>query len=244
MYQEKTIWIIGANSSIAHSFLQKYGNEFRTIILCGRRINTLNRIKEKYHLNNSELFTLDICSSENIENLVAHAPTPDIVINFVGFSKFANKKEDESFINIEKTFKTNAIGVIELFELIAKKMKSNCKKGIIINLGSIASQRGKYSNRFYSASKAAIRNYLQGLSQNYHSSHIVIVELELGRVKTKMLKNAGKSMFFASNCSAIADLIYSSIAIKKSKTIYQPGWFVISKLFCIIPNSVYNNLSF
>ena len=243
MFQNKTIWVIGATGDIAKAFLKRYHQYFGTLVLAGRNMKHIKAFCTKYSINDALVLPIDLCSKDSICAFISSAPKPDIVINFSGHLKYHGKTEDISMMNIEQTFQTNTVGTICLLEYAAAVMKEN-NSGTILTLSSCAGDRGKASNRIYSASKAAMNNYLQGLTQKYNKYGVNIINIKIGAVKTKMMRESKKSNFFAAEKEQTAGFIFEILCNGHSKTVYQPYWSTIMRVYRAIPTVLYNKLKF
>lgn len=240
MYHNKTLWVIGAGSDIALAFLKSYAPRFEKVVLASNHTNRIQVLSKKHHINNAQILKLDLCSSKSIYTFVHSAPAPDYVVCFSGHLIYNADEENVSPQNISKTFAINATGVITLLENAIPRMKSG---GSIIVLTSCAGVRGKASNRVYSASKAAMSTYLQGLSQK--CNNICIIDLKLGRVRTKMLKKSPrKTNFFSMSSKKCADLIFELLGADESIVYYQPSWHAPILLFNAIPKRLYDKFRF
>src|SRR5674536_231192 len=88
-----------------------------------------------------------------------------------------------------------------------------------VGISSIAALRGQRSAPAYSASKAFVCNYLEGLRHSAIKSRkpIFITDVQPGFVKTPMSR--GNNLFWISTAEKAASQIYDAI-VKKKKHVY------------------------
>jgi short-subunit dehydrogenase len=95
----------------------------------------------------------------------------------------------------------------------------NNKKGIIATVSSLADNRGYSKSGFYSASKAALSIFAEGLSVDLKSFGIKVITIKPGFVKTPMTDQNKFKMPLIMPAEKSADYIISGI--EKEKSIIQ-----------------------
>ncbi len=246
MNKNKTVWIIGSNSDIAKAFVKKYHSYFGTVVLASRDYPKVREFKSLLDGENILDFELDISDEISINRFVEAAPVPDEVIFFAGHIKYCGENEDTSAENIIRTYRTNVEGYSILIEKIYKIFAER-KSGTIAALSSCAGDRGKSSNRIYSASKAALSVYLEGFMQAAEKDNIKTVIIKLGRANTKMLDNAASEIkkTFSCSCEHAADFIWRAVNKNKSHIYYYKKiWKPIMIIYKAIPLRLYNKIDF
>ena len=244
--KNKTVWIIGSNSDIAKVFVEKYHSCFETVVLASRDYNKINAFSSSIDKNKLLTFELDISDEASVNRFIDIAPAPDVVIMCAGHIKYCAENEDTSAENIIKTYRTNVEGysvfIEKLYKILAEK-----KDGTIVALSSCAGERGKASNRIYSASKSALSTYLEGFMQMAEKYNIKTIIVKLGRVDTKMLGKVSSEFKKSFSCSGeqAADFIFKIIEKNKSNIYYYPRiWKPLTTVYKIIPLKIYNKIDF
>lgn len=188
--------ITGASSGIGFSLVQKFASlEGVNVFAIARREEKLKELNEvcrekfsksisilKFDLSSKDYSSLDQFLNEN------HF---DVLINNAGHLtnlKF-EELEDKDW---EDAFKVNVIGPAKLIRALLPRMGGE-KHTHIINIGSMGGFQG--SSKFpgltaYSASKAAIHNLTETLSEEFKDRNISVNCLALGAVQTEMLSAA------------------------------------------------------
>lgn len=244
MFRDKSLWIIGANSDIAVSFIKKHGKCFGKLILTSRQPEKMLYIAKAAGCDNAESFFLDLSDRQSIENFIANAPTPFGILFFAGRIEYSSESECNSIDNIIDTVTVNYTGPMIILENATEKMHKG-KSGFVALVSSAGDVRGKYSNRFYVSSKRAVSTYLEGLMQKNEKHNVKTMVFKLGHVDTKMLKKITeyRTPIFVTTVEKSADYIFKTIQKNKSTvTYYRRIWKIISKIYSLIPLSFYKNL--
>ena len=165
-----TIFISGGSAGIGLAIAKKLSDAGNQIIINGRNEARLqNALKE---LDNAVAIAGDLSvEADRIrisEELKTNHPNLNIIINNAG-SAFMNDLSNSENNSAEKAYQeinTNYISVIHFTSLVLPELLKQ-EDSAIINISSIAVFR---SNKFlptYSASKAALHSYTQGLRDTF-----------------------------------------------------------------------------
>lgn len=155
------------------------------------------------NLYHHQINVLDKNFSSELENI----PDIELCIYCVGIGEsidFKRLKEIE-------IFQVNLIGLINTIEKIIPKFISK-KEGHFIGISSIADCLINSGAPSYSSSKAAVTSYLRSLSMNLKSKGVIVTNIRLGFVDTKMAKAKNKP--FIMTPEKAADLILSTLKSK------------------------------
>lgn len=243
MLKDKTLWLIGANSDIALSFINKHGSSFSHLVLASRNTEALTEAAQKSKLKNISVHYIDLTDKSSIDDFMEKNPTPFGVIFFSGHIDYNGKYENNSDSNISETVMANYLGPVFMIEKLSSEMQKR-ESGFIALLSSAGEVRGKYSNRFYVSSKKAVTTYLEGIMQRNEKHSVKTVIIKLGHTDTKMLKKLGDSRkpVFVAKADAAADFLFDCIKKQKSAVkYYRPVWKWIALAYRLLPLSFYNH---
>lgn len=126
----------------------------------------------------------------------------------------------------ERMMEVNVIGAIRLLEHAAEYMVA-AGRGRLAVIGSVAADRGRKGYPAYSASKAAIETYLEGLRHRLHGTGVGVSTVKPGFVRTKMLVG-GHGVVPAFPPSQEPDAAARSIVRgldRGREVFYVPGWW-------------------
>jgi short-subunit dehydrogenase len=237
--------IIGATSGIGRELAIQFAKDNCTVGITGRRNEFLEEIKQMFP---DRIFTecFDVTGTENIqhvENLIDQTNGMDLLIYNAGYGEPGETLDWE----IEKqTVGINVNGFIEIvnyaFNYFVKQ-----KHGHIAATSSIASVRGNSFAPAYSASKAFMSIYMEGLAikiqrikkQNPNCS-IYTTDIQPGFIKTKMAK--GNGQFWVAPVDKAVKQIYKAIKNKKRRVYITRRWALIAWLMKWIPYWIYKRI--
>lgn len=167
-FNKKTVLVTGAASGIgrgtARAFLEKGAN----VAAIDINEKGLQSFLTEYHADADRILTIaiDITDSKEVDRAVAEvikwSGQIDVLVNSAGIYKQAMLVDmtDEFW---ETTQKINMNGTFYCCRSVAREMIKK-KSGRIINLSSIAGQRGSISNSHYSATKRAIEGFSRSIA--------------------------------------------------------------------------------
>lgn len=168
-----TVFISGGSAGIGLAIAKKLTASGNKVIINGRDEKRLqNALKE---LDNAVALQGDLSiESERIriaKELEEKFPDVNIIINNAG-AAFMNDLSDSSNNAAEKAYQemnTNYISVIHFTSLLLPQLLQQ-KDAAIVNVSSIAVYRGNKYLPTYSASKAALHSYTQGLRETFEDN--------------------------------------------------------------------------
>ena len=239
-----SLCIVGANSDIAKQFVINYGNLFHSVTLASRNTSSLELFRKQNKLDNCVVSSLDITDTNSLTGFFQSTPCPEVLIFCAGHIRYGETSELNCAENIEATCRINFECAVKVLEHFTALMSEE-KKGRIIVLSSAADARGKYSNRIYSASKAALTVYTEGLMQKYSCSPVISL-VKPGRVRTKMLSEFPlENPAFVCSAGRVSGFIHKLLKKRSSGIYYCPFfWKFICVTVKMIPQKIYGKIHF
>ncbi len=236
----KKIIIIGATSGIGKEMALQYAAKGCIVGVTGRRNELLNKLKEKFP---SQIFTecFDVRDEKNIfhlQQLINAMNGVDIFIYNAGYGEPSETLNPE----IEKrVYETNVKGFVDLTSFMFNYFIRQ-GHGHIAATSSIASVKGLSLAPGYSASKAFISNYMEGLHMKAKKlkTRIFITDIQPGFIKTKVAKN---KQFWAASPQKAARQIIAAIEAKKWRVYITKRWWLIAQLIRLVPSSIYHRFA-
>ncbi len=212
-----TVFISGGSAGIGLAIARKLSDTGNRIIINGRNKERLqNALKE---LDNAVAIQGDLSvESERIRianELTSKYPDVNIIVNNAG-AAFMNDLSDTDNNVTEKAYQeinTNYISVIDFTSLVLPQLLQQ-KDAAIVNISSIAVYRGNKFLPTYSASKAALHSYTQGLRDTFaENEQLNVYEVYPPLVNTEFSAEIGGANGIPP--SEVADELY--IALKKNQ---------------------------
>ena len=232
--------VVGASSGIGREIVCKYAEKGWKVGITGRRENLLKELKEKYP---GQIITavFDVMGNENIPHidyLIDQLGGLDLLIYNSGYGELSKELNWETE-NI--TTKTNVNGFVEIVSYTFNYFVRQ-GYGQIALTSSIAALRGNSWAPSYSASKAFMSNYAEGLNikASKLKKNIVITDIKPGFINTKMAKGNGR-FWVAPPAKAVKQII-KGIEARKRVVYITKRWWLIAQLMKIIPYSIYKRL--
>ncbi len=231
--------IIGATSGIGKGLAEVLLLEGYTVGLAGRRIDLLHNLKEKYK-DRIFLKQIDVTKIEqamtNLNSMITEMTGADIIVISSGVG-FINKDLDWS--QEKETIDVNVSGFAAMANVAMQHfiLKGS---GVLVGISSLSGIRGSSVAPAYSASKAFVSNYLEGMRKKASQLHlsITVTEIQPGYVDTAMAKGEGK--FWVATPRKAAEQIYDAVKRKKKHAYVTKRWRLIAWLLKIMPDFLHN----
>jgi short-subunit dehydrogenase len=242
----KNVIIVGATSGIGRALAKIYVEEGYRVGITGRRRELLDEMEKQ---NPGQVVTecFDVKGSDtivHIESLIKKLGGLDILVYNSGYGDPSLTLDWE----LDKaTYETNVKGFIEIvhytFNYFVKQ-----GHGQIAATSSIGSIRGNSWAPAYSASKAFMSVYMEGLHMkakkmartNKLQGQIAITDIQPGFVNTKMAK--GNGQFWVAPVEKVARQIFLAIQKKKWRAHVTRRWWLIAQLMKWAPGWLYHRV--
>ena len=225
----KSVVITGASSGIGAALAHEFASRGYNIALCARRIEKLeslkNTLSEKYSnitvissaLDVNELDTVSVVLSEIKQTF----GTVDIVIANAGITSV--RRTGSGDLSVDKNIlQTNLFGAIATVDAAVSIFREQ-GFGQIVGMSSFSAFRGIPGSAAYSASKAALTNYLQAVgTELYRKKDIKVTAIHPGFIRTEIDENIEKFPFVIDADKAAKTM---ANAIEKGKSdVVVPSW--------------------
>ena len=242
------IFITGATSAIAQAWARVKAQQGAGFYLVGRDAEKLQAVKNDLMARGArevQLHTADLALPQDYDNLVAqlyaHWPRVDIAL-FAQGSMPEQRALEKCVSDVRPMFELNAMSYILPATLVAERM-AQAGSGSVLLISSPAGDRGRQSNYFYGASKAAVTVFAGGLRNHVAKSGVQVLTIKPGFVDTPMTAAMDKSGPLWATTEQIAACIEHGLQ-KKKDVVYAPWfWQYIMLVIRHIPEKVFKRLS-
>lgn len=205
----------------------------------GRRTDLLARLREEL-AGPCVIKTVDVSQPELamplLRELIEELGDVElfVVSAGTGFENPALAWEPES-----DTIRTNVLGFAAMVNVAVEHLEAR-GSGHLVGISSIAALRGSAVAPAYSASKAFVSNYLDGVRVRFQKSKlpVVVTDVQPGFVDTRM---AGGDLWMASPQKA-ARQIAAAIRRRKRHLYVTRRWRLIAWLLRWVPDALYSRL--
>lgn len=189
----KIVLITGASAGIGEACAKIFYQNGNHVILCGRRIDRLNKVKDELEKQANKYKVLavevDVSSVDSIKKMVSNLPEDmkgiDILVNNAGLALGTDLIADiDSGKDLDAVMDTNIKGVFRVTrEFLPGMIKRN--SGHIFNVSSIAGSMFYQNGGMYCASKAAVNAFSDILRKEVVATKIRVTNVCPGLVETE-----------------------------------------------------------
>jgi short-subunit dehydrogenase len=237
----KKVIIIGATSGIGRGLAKLYAADNYLVGATGRREELLLSLQAEFP---KKIITacFDVTGNDTVvqlQSLIDKLGGLDLLLYNSGYGEPSETLD----WNIDKqTVDINVNGFIAIVNFTFNYFAQQ-GHGQIAATSSIAVIRGNSWAPAYSASKAFISTYCEGLSMKVYKmkANIIITDIQPGFIKTKMAK--GNGQFWVAPVDKAVAQIFSAIQHKKRKVYITKRWWLIAKLMRLMPYWLYKRIS-
>lgn len=242
------IFIAGATSAIAQAWARLRAVQGDNFYLIGRDNTKLEIVKQDLLARGARSVycrALDLAQAQDygalVEQVYTHWPQVDIAL-FAQGSMPEQRALEKDVTALRPMFELNAMSYMQPATLIAGRM-AQTKTGSLVLISSPAGDRGRQSNYFYGASKAAVTVFSAGLRNHMAKNGVQVLTMKPGFVDTPMTAAMEKSGPLWAMPEQIAFCIENGI--RKNKDVVYAPWFwqYIMLIIRYIPEFVFKRLS-
>lgn len=206
----KTILITGATSGIGESCARKFAATGNNLILNGRNIEKLERLKRELQAEGVEVLLLPFdvrdrqAMREALGSLDGKWQAIDVLVNNAGLVIGMDKEYEGSLDEWDVVIDTNIKALLAMTRLVVPGMIAR-GRGHIINIGSIAGDAAYAGGSVYCATKAAVKALSDGLRIDLVDTPLRVTNIKPGMVETNF------SVVRFRGDQAKADAVYKGI---------------------------------
>ena len=237
----KKIIIIGSSSGLGKELAIIYAQQDHKVAITGRRQDLLEELRMNYP-NNIIISAFDVTAGNNqqqINSLIQKLGGLDLLIYSAGYGDPSLELIPETE---QMTTLTNVNGFVEIVGYAFNYFVQQ-GNGHIVLISSISALRGNSWTPAYSASKAFISNYAEGLSIKARKlkKNISITDIKPGFIATKMAK--GNKQFWVAPVHKAALQIAKAIEKKKRVAYVSKRWWLVAQVMKWLPYSIYKRMA-
>lgn len=187
----KRALITGATSGIGEALAHLLAQKGYALILTGRNIEKLHTVAKE--LQAEEAIAADLQKREERHKLVAliRSKMPELVINNAGFGLYG----DLMSLSVEEQLsilEVNATAALELTLEAARALIQAGKRGVILNVSSVAGEYPCPGMSVYGATKAFLTSFSEALHTEAAPKGVSVLVSCPGMVKSDFAARASK----------------------------------------------------
>ena len=193
-FQNKVVWITGASSGIGEAIAMAFAREGAKLVLTARRIEELDRVKQRTGLPDSSVLILPLDVTEfdmapdAAARIIAKFQRIDIMVHNAGVSQRSYIKDTDLDV-YRKLMDVNFYSTVALTKAVLPYMISQ-QSGHFVVISSVAGKIGTIMRSGYNASKHALHGFYDSLRAESYNDNIKVTTVCPGYIKTNVSLNA------------------------------------------------------
>lgn len=239
----QTVLIVGASrgigAALAHEFAAR-GLQLGLLARSQAQLDALAADLRQAHGVRVETASLDVADRDAVapvlEALMARFGTVDIVVANAGVLGW-RKAGDGNVAEDRRIIETNLLGAIAVIDAAVAQFKRQ-GRGQVVGISSISAYRGIPGSGAYSASKAALTNYLEALRLELAGKGIDVTVVHPGFVKTDIGPNMDKYPFAAEPAKVAKEIADGIARRRKNLIVPRFPWSLVLPALKLLPDSV------
>jgi short-subunit dehydrogenase len=245
--KDSLVLITGSTAGIGRSLVHLFAQKKFKLIITGRNQTELQVLYEEFRENIVHSIVADLSNEKEVKVVVdlIHQYCPDIIINNAGFGLYG---EALSYLTSQQKniVDVNINAVLELTLEGARSLISHKKRGVILNVSSAIAFQVAPMMTVYSASKAFINQFSQGLDEELRAQGVRILVACPGMVKTDFSQRAGmnrsKKQVAVMSSEFVAQAIWKQIESLTPLTIINWKYRLLTWFSYLLPKHFVTSL--
>ena len=242
----KSILITGASTGIGRALAFEFSRRGYALGLCSRRLELLELMRDELSRETKIVIAkLDVVEFKRVQEVLSRMAEElggvKIVIANAGVAERSHPGEGTFYLD-RNVIEINLLGAIATIDAGTDILKKE-GGGQIVGISSVAGFRGLSSTPAYSASKAALSTYMEGIRNKLKEHKIVVTVLNPGFIDTPINTHRKSRPFVISaekGARLMADMIEKKIW---SSAVPVWPWSFITKIMCLVPERLWSKIN-
>ena len=236
------VFVTGASSGLGQALARYYAQSGATLGLVARGGSALEELARELQVP-SVRYAIDVrdclAMQSAASDFIARFGCPDIVIASAGVSCGNLTEYAEDSQTFQTILDINVMGTVNTFQPFIVAMR-DIRHGALVGIGSVAGIRGLPGASAYSASKAALMVYLEGLRVELAGTGIHVTTACPGYIKTAMTAVNPYPMPFILSAETAARKIANAITHKRRLIVLPWQMAIVASVLKHLPDWVYD----
>jgi short-subunit dehydrogenase len=238
------VFITGASGGIGRALSLRLARDGAHIALAARRAERLEDLAREIRAAGSEasVHVVDVRDVEDLTRTIRAADDAvgglDLVIANAGIGthRFSGKL---SWADCEPTLRVNVDGAVATLVALMDRMVER-RRGHLVGISSLAQYRGLPKSAVYSASKAFLSTFLEGLRVDLRTAGIAVTDVRPGFVRTEMTEKNTHPMPFILDAPEAAEIIARGVAAKAPVVAFPWQLATVVRSASVLPPAIYD----
>ena len=241
----RRIFLTGASSGIGAALARHYAAEGVVLGLLGRRRDALEAVARacagEVHIHVADVADAAAMQDAAARFMAEAGGVPDLVIASAGVSVGTLTEHAEDAAAFARVMQTNVLGMVHTFQPFVAPMRE-AGAGTLAGIASVAGVRGLPGAGAYSASKAAVRRYLESLRVELHGSGVRVVTISPGYIETPMTAINPYPMPFLLPADEAAARMARAIGAGRRHVVIPWQMGLVARALDWLPDGLYDRL--
>ena len=183
----QTVLITGATSGFGAAAVKRFAKAGWRVIATGRRAERLQPLVEQFGAERVHATAFDIRDEAALEAALSALPEGfrdiDVLINNAGLALGTAPAQSASLQDWRTMIDTNITALVTLTHRLLPTLVE--RKGVIINMSSIAASYPYPGGNTYGGTKAFVKQFSLGLRSDLHGTGVRVTSIEPGMAETE-----------------------------------------------------------
>lgn len=243
----RTAFITGASSGIGAALATRLAAHGVEVALAARRAPELEALAAEISRagGRARVFVLDVSDPAAVERTLHAADDAlggiDLVVANagVGQQRWAGKL---TFADCAPTIDVNVTGAVATLVALLPRMVER-GRGHLCGISSLAQYRGMPRSAAYSASKAFLSTFLEGLRVDLRSTPVRVTDVRPGFVKTPILDGADHPIPFLVEVDRAAEIIHRALDAEDAVVAFPWQLATLVRSSRILPPAIWDRVA-
>ena len=239
----KNVVITGASSGIGEALAECFASKGYNLGLAARSVDKLDLLAEKILQKYSvrvETISLDVNDDASIPTvlyeLVKRLGNIDIIVANAGIT--GSRRSGTNNLSVDKAiFQTNLIGAIATLDAATKLFLAQ-GHGHLVGISSVSAFTPIPKSAAYSASKAALTNYMNAMRLELAGNNIDVTVIHPGFINTHLAPKMDKYPFVINADVAAKQMVHAIERKQTNPIIPALPWKGVKALIQVVPDSL------
>lgn len=239
----KNVVITGASSGIGEALAERFAAQGYNLGLAARSVDKLDLLASKLLQQYSirvETVSLDVNDDASIpavlEDLAKRLGSIDILVANAGIA--GSRRSGTNDLSVDKAiFQTNLIGAIATLDAATKIFLAQ-GHGHLVGISSVSAFTPIPKSAAYSASKAALTNYMNAMRLELAGNNINVTVIHPGFINTHLAPKMDKYPFVINADVAAKQMVHAIERKQTNPIIPALPWKAVKALLQIMPDSL------
>ncbi len=183
----QTLLITGATSGFGAAAVKRFAGAGWRVIATGRRADRLRPLVEQFGADRVHAAAFDVRDAAAMDAALDALPEDfrqiDVLINNAGLALGTAPAQNASLQDWRTMIDTNITALVALTHRLLPKLIE--RKGVIINMSSIAASYPYPGGNTYGGTKAFVKQFSLGLRADLHGTGVRVTSIEPGMAETE-----------------------------------------------------------